>query len=38
MRIVKDTYAGTVTIIIGEIQITMSLGEWSKLIAMPEGS
>lgn len=38
MRIIKDAYLGTVTIIIGAASITLTIGEWSRMIARPEGN
>jgi hypothetical protein len=36
MKIIKNILAGTITIIIEDRSFTITIGEWSRLIALPD--
>ena len=36
MKIIKNAVAGTITIIIKDCSLTITIGEWSRLIALPD--
>jgi len=36
MKIIKNILDGTITIMIGSQSITLTIGEWSRLISSPD--